>query len=85
MSKCNCDRSNTNPTYNIHGGFTFPLDGNQKYGSYGKVDLEIKDIDFSIPPEEFITEGKKNHIVKVQRFLMEELDRQIEEVLDEAQ
>ena len=80
MPKCSCNRSKTNPTYNIHGGFTFPMDENKQYGGYAKIDLEFNELDPSIPIEDQLNDDTKNHVVKAQRYLMEELDRQIIEI-----
>tara|TARA_R110000824_G_scaffold143310_1_gene310934 strand:+ start:1683 stop:1922 length:240 start_codon:yes stop_codon:yes gene_type:complete len=73
------------PKYGISKNFSFPLDKSNRFGGHHKTELSIPEIDPNFPLDQQLDDVFVKHVQESSNYLNKELDRQIEEVLDEAE
>lgn len=62
-------------------GFTFRLGSDPRSNQYGKVGLEISEIDTSLPIEPQLEEAKEG-FKKLWEFIYGEVDKEVEKILE---
>ena len=67
----------------MHLGFTFRV-GDLSTNQYGRVDLSVDQIDTELPVEKQL-EDSKNAAENVWEFIKSKVDKNIDDVLDEAE
>ena len=72
------------PKYSITKNFSFPLDKSNRFGGYHKLELTILEVDPNYPLDQQLDDAFVKHVQEASNYLNAELDKQIEEILDEG-
>ena len=68
------------PKYSITKNFSFPLDKNNRFGGYHKLELTLLEVDPNYPLEQQLDAALVKHVQEAANYLNTELDREIMEI-----